>query len=564
MNNWLRNQKVIVKIVIANCILLALIVTSGVIGLVSTKNLQLQIENIVDVRLVSINYLLQADRDLNQLLVSERSMIFANVNSEVFTLLVQDYEDNLKQSEERMNKYSDLPDKIEKEIELFNKYKMARTEWIDLSQQIVNGRKEDSREGRWLAIDLSLKQAKEKFEKMRGYIDQLEEISLNLSDRAKKNANTISNNTIILFMVVLFIGVILNVVIALYMTNTIAKPLSRTTNMIKDIARGDGDLTRRLEVFSKDEIGEFSTYFNEFISKLSEIIRQIATNTTTLTESSESLSSSTTKIAASAEEMGNQSSTVASATEEATANVANISTATEEMSTMISAVATTIEEMNASVNEVAKNCQKESKVAEKADEQAKITQNQIQKLDATAKEIGKIVEVINDIADQTNLLALNATIEAASAGEAGKGFAVVANEVKELAKQTAQATNEIENQIGNMQHMVSVSTKTIDDIVNVIFEVNTISQTIVSAVEEQSTSINQVSGNVAGTSTTAQEIARNVSEIANGLSEISSNIQSVNTGTQETVSGVNTISSSAAGLTILAENLQSIVGQFKV
>jgi methyl-accepting chemotaxis protein len=220
--------------------------------------------------------------------------------------------------------------------------------------------------------------------------------------------------------------------------------------------------------------------------------------------------------------------------------------------------------MSSSINEVAKNCQKESQIAADASREARSTKEQIERLGSASKEIGKVIDVINHIADQTNLLALNAKIEAASAGEAGKGFAVVANEVKELAKQTAQATGEIARQVEEMQTSTDSAVKAVERITTVIDEVNTISQTIVSAVEEQSATVNEIAKNIGGASSAATKIAKNVGESAKGLSEVSSNIQGVNGAARNTAEGMNQIKTSANDLAKLASGLRKLVDQFKV
>jgi methyl-accepting chemotaxis protein len=232
------------------------------------------------------------------------------------------------------------------------------------------------------------------------------------------------------------------------------------------------------------------------------------------------------------------------------------------MSTGVKTVATAIEEMSSSLNEVAKNCQKESQIAAAANNQTKSTRDLMERLGVSSREIGKVIEVINDIADQTNLLALNATIEAASAGEAGKGFAVVANEVKELAKQTAQATEQISSQIEEMQTSTGSAVTAIEEVTKIIEEINAISHTIVSAVEEQSATVNEIARSVGGASQAAGDIAKNVGESAKGLMEVSSTIQDVNKAAAETAGGVGNIKSSAQELSQLAIGLQAIVKQF--
>lgn len=344
----------------------------------------------------------------------------------------------------------------------------------------------------------------------------------------------------------------------------IVRPLRSCIVMLKDIAQGEGDLTRRLLIDSRDEVGELAHWFNTFIEKLQGIIKELTSNTQTLSSASEELSVTSSQLASSAEGMNTQSVTVASAAEQATSNVNNIAASAEELSTSVTTVATSVEEMSASITEVAKNCQKESQVAADANREAQTTQEVVGTLGLAAKEIGKVIDMINHIADQTNLLALNATIEAASAGDAGKGFAVVANEVKELAKQTASATSEISRQIEGMQDSTNTAVTAIERITSVIEEVNAISQTIVSTVEEQSATVNEIANNMSNARTASTEIARNVAESAKGLSEVSRNIQMVNAGVESTTQGVAQVNTSTGDLARLSAGLQKLVEQFRV
>ncbi len=392
------------------------------------------------------------------------------------------------------------------------------------------------------------------------YVDQIDRI---VSDRQKYVVASVQKNIITNLIITLILIIVLVIVIVLF-TRWFTKRISAVSDGLKDIAQGEGDLRKKLPANEMDEIGELARWFNTFVEKLQKIIVEIKGNSHTVSSASEELSSVSTTLAANAEEMNAQSNTVATATEQATTNVNNISAAAEEMSMGIKTVATAIEEMSSSLNEVARNCQKESQVTTTANDQAKSTRDLMERLGVSSKEIGNVVNVISDIADQTNLLALNATIEAASAGEAGKGFAVVANEVKDLAKQTAQATGQIRSQIEDMQNNTKNAIGAIEEVTKIIGEIDAISHTIVSAVEEQSATVNEIAKNVGGASQAATEIARNVGESAKGLSEISSNIQGVNKAATDTAGGVVNLKQSVADLSKLATGLKVIVDTFKV
>lgn len=384
------------------------------------------------------------------------------------------------------------------------------------------------------------------------------------SDEASKTLQKSVTSALIITFLFGSLAILLIIVVAGVLSRIIARPIAATALILKDIASGEGNLTKRIPVDSRDEVGELGSYFNSFVDKLQKIIQKISGGTATLTSSSQELSATAVQLAANAEEMTSQSQTVASSAEESTANIQSISASAEEMSASVSTVATAIEEMSASINEVAKNCQKESMIANKANTTALSTREMVKRLGVSSKEIGKVVEIINDIADQTNLLALNATIEAASAGDAGKGFAVVASEVKDLARQTSQATEQIRAQVEAMQTNTTASINAIGDITTIIEEINRISQTIVSAVEEQSATVNEISRSIGGASQASSEIARNVGESAKGLVEISSNIQGVNSAALDTAHGVEQIKSRSIDVASLSAELTQIVRQFKV
>lgn len=342
------------------------------------------------------------------------------------------------------------------------------------------------------------------------------------------------------------------------------RPLLNVVEILKDIAQGEGDLTKRITIFGKDEVARLSEWFNVFIDKLQQMIIQIATNASKVSSSTEELNTSSEVIVKDTNEVSKQSNAVTTVTQQATQKVTIIATKANEMSTSVTSVAGAIEEMSTSLNEVARNCQKESQIASDANNHVQQTCEKMGELGKASIEIGKIVEVIGDIADQTNLLALNATIEAASAGDAGKGFAVVANEVKLLAKQTAHATEQIGTQISSMQTITDESVKAIETISTIIAEVNTISQAIASAVEQQSATVNEIANAVTVTSDAASHIATNVQETSHDLSEVSTHIVGVNKGTNDAASGVNQINQSITQLKNLSRELQTIVDQFKV
>jgi len=416
---------------------------------------------------------------------------------------------------------------------------------------------------------------------------KFEEFNESLS-RAQSVSKKSATLTIISFALVIMLNGIL-----IYIANShVVKPINKVVVGLKDIAEGEGDLTRRLDVQSRDEVGDLARWFNTFIEKLQGMIRSVATNAEALNRSSSDLSALSGQMASSAEEMTSQSGAVAGATEEMSTNINAMAGATEEMSTNVqsvsstaeqmsnnvNAVASSIEQMSRTLNDVALSAREGSDIAGKATDMSESATGTMNVLSKAAKDIGEVTALIKRIAEQTNLLALNATIEAASAGDAGKGFAVVANEIKELASQSAQAAEDIARRIEGAQSNTEEAVKVIGDISSIIDKINDSSMVITKSVEQQKMTANEVSANIQQTSSGitniassigeiskgANDIANSAAEAAKGVVDVSSNIQGVSKVASESNQGARQVSDSAAELAEVATVLQNVVNKFKV
>jgi methyl-accepting chemotaxis protein len=359
-------------------------------------------------------------------------------------------------------------------------------------------------------------------------------------------------------------ALVLSGLVWLYMAKSIVKPINNTVNSLKDIAQGEGDLTKRVEILAKNELGELARWFNVFLEKLQGIIGQIASNSGQVDKSVVALTDIAHRLTIGAGETSTRADNVTTSAEVMSSNLNNVAGAMKESSTNIDMVATAAEEMTATINEIAQNAEKARNISEQAVEKADNTSGRMDDLGKAAQDIGKVVETITEISEQVNLLALNATIEAARAGEAGKGFAVVANEIKELARQTSAASMEIKNKIENIQDTTSSTVQGINGISQVIHHFNELVGTIASAVEEQSAATREIANNIAQASKGIQAVNEIVNQSSAAASKITGDISVVNQSSREMANSSDQMKLSVEDLQRLAVDLNSVVASFKI
>lgn len=350
-----------------------------------------------------------------------------------------------------------------------------------------------------------------------------------------KEQAVIETHVRFIVMTLTFAGMVIGLVVAILITNSISAAIVRMLVVIREIASNNlvaGDV----EIMSQDELGSAGAALKGMKNNLHELIQSIAGTAEQVAASSEELSATSQQITANSEETTTQAQVV--------------SEAGRQISTNLQTLASGAEEMNSTIGEIAKNATEAARIANEAVEAAESANQTVSRLGDSSVEIGKVIEVITSIAQQTNLLALNATIEAARAGEGGKGFAVVANEVKELAKQTAKATEEIKQKITVIRANATGAVSAIGGIRGVIDKISHISTVIASAVEQQSA--------------TTSEMARNVSEAARGASTIASNIKGVADAAQDTSTNVGEAQTATEHLARMTNQLRDLVGRFKV
>ncbi len=370
-------------------------------------------------------------------------------------------------------------------------------------------------------------------ERVRAAIAELDESETAAAQAIAAEGETAYRTAVAVVVGTVLLALVLAAVTAVLTARSIARPLGRAVEVMEGLAQGR--LDQRVEYVARDEVGRLAVATDTSLDALSATVGRIADNAVTLAASSEELTAVATQLSGGAEESAVQAQVVAAATEEISTSIATVAAAGEQMTSAIREIASA----TAQASETAAGA-----VASAHDASATLT-----RLSASSREIGDVVELITSIAEQTNLLALNATIEAARAGEMGKGFAVVAGEVKELAQQTARATEEIVAKVGATQTDADAAARAVEDIAEVIVRVDALQSTIAAAVEEQSA--------------TTAEMVRNVTEVSAGAQEIALNTTGIAAAAAQTTTGAGHTATTAGEVARSAAELNSVVATFR-
>ena len=405
------------------------------------------------------------------------------------------------------------------------------------------------------------------FETITKKINLLKQVEDYLSAGIEKKTEALasSQKTAITIALIGFVIVfVISALLVYFVTSMILKGIQQATTVAMELAEGEGDLSTRMNLQSRDEIGVLGNAIDKMLDNLSSMIGQIQGISGSLDTANQKLAGLSSEMSEETGNVAGKASTVAAAAEEMSVNMDTVSIAVEDAAQNVASVAAATEEIAIISDEISTSTEKAREITTKAVEQAANSSVRVHELGSAADDIGKVTETITEISAQTNLLALNATIEAARAGEAGKGFAVVANEIKDLAKQTADATLEIKSKIEGIQTTTKGTVLEIEEISKVIGEINEIVAGISGSVDTQTSTATEIAGNINQASQGIQEVTENVSQASTVSQEVARDIADVDQSANQMLGSTDNVNTTAGELNSFAGQLQGLVGKFKV
>jgi methyl-accepting chemotaxis protein len=555
---WFRNLKISGKLGLAFTLLILLMAFLGWAGYMNVVKVAGQMEQFYQVQLPSLDYLLQVDRDLQQLMVAERSLLATASADPRFETLVQQYEENLKQSEERWGLAKALLP-AETTGAICARYEKARQAWSASSRQVLDYCRQDSPEARQSALALSMGDAAKLFEDMRTPIDQLTELLETTAAREAEAARQRVGVTVLYTLILFALGLLVAVGGGWFLSRAIIGPLRRALNLAEEIA--NGDLSHRLHMKHKDETGRLGHMLDVMADNLTrhaELAEKVAsgdlsaevslvsdrdqfgkalqTMTARLSELVLQVQTAVGQISVGSEQVSGASQTLSQGATESAASLEEITASMTQMASQTKLTAQNAEQAN-SLSKGSRNA------AARGDKLMQELVEAMSEIDRSGQDINKIIKVIDEIAFQTNLLALNAAVEAARAGQHGKGFAVVAEEVRNLAARSAKAAKEtaqlIENSAEKTRNGNSIADKT-------------------------AAAFKGIVAGAAKVTDLVGEIAAAATEQASGIEQVNRGLDQIDRVTQQNTAHAEESAAAAEELSGQAGQLKELVGRFKV
>ena len=546
MLSWYEGLNLRWKLRLPLLLLVILVLYMGLHAITTSKLLGGNAAAIAKVNLPEIQLLIQADRDLYQALTAERALL--QVESNQHASLIAEQADNARQAQERVYQSLDLSNTAtSNERDEFTRRYNA---WKMQSEDVINTARSGDEANRAIAMQKSYGSASDAFQHLRDYIDELQEKRLvYVEDYTKEIDHNLASSSKQLIAIVV-IATLVSLLAAFFLPMLVANQVRSISNRIQNIAEGDGDLTIRVPVTTKDELGELSAHVNVFMEKLQRIIASVLQNTNEVSKAAESLLSVST----------------------------NSQKAADEQCHAITMVVTAVNELTMAIQEVARNTTNTAQntkdatdITERGQERIRVAVEHVQglaarihetaefmsKLEGEAKNVTSVIDVIRGVAEQTNLLALNAAIEAARAGEQGRGFAVVADEVRTLASRTQQSTGDIQGMLSKLQSGVQ-------HVVTAMGNSEVLTGDAVTSAKDAGQSLAGINAAVREIADMTTQIATAAEEQSSVTSEIDKNLVQINNLAMNTAEGASKTATESQRLNQLSIQLRQLVGQFKV
>jgi methyl-accepting chemotaxis protein len=542
---WYQGLNLRWKIRLPLLLLVVLVVYMGIYSMNTSHRLGENAVTIAKVNLPEIELLIQADRDLYQALVAERTLLQSDMAADA---LVAEQRDNAQQTLDRINKSLDLSNSSTQAER--DEFARLFKRWSDLANEVVRDARASDENTRALALQKSYGEAATAFDDVRTYIDQLQEKRLAHVDEFSRQIDLSQDEAERYLLMSLIAGALVSLIAAFFLPVLVANQVSQISHRIQNIAEGDGDLTIRVPVETNDELGHLATHVNHFMEKLQRIIASVLNNAAEVSKTAEALLEVSSNSQRAADDQCQAITMVVAAVNE---------------------LSMAIQEVARNTSSTAQNTREATNITDSGQERIRIAVERVQQLavrinetadfmshlEGEAKNVTSVIDVIRGVAEQTNLLALNAAIEAARAGEQGRGFAVVADEVRTLASRTQQSTADIQGMLGQLQQGVQRAVEAMGS-----------SSTMTA---EAATSANDAGQSLKGIGAAVKEIADMTLQIATAAEEQSSvtaeidkNLVQINSLAMNTAQDASRTAQESQHLNELSIQLRQLLAQFRV
>lgn len=545
---WYENMSFRWKLGLPLLLLAIMFLYVGIYSIRSSDLLAQDAKTIAKINLPEIQLLIQADRDLYQALTAERALLSPNLTPQQIETFLKEHADNIKQAHDRVLKSIETSDTgTDDEKQEYLGYLQT---WQSISESLVKSAATADTETRAALMAQSLGDGFKAFWTARSFIDKLEDRRLEHVDQFTKQIQGNSDSIATQLTTLLVVGALLMCAAVFFIPLLVTIPLKQISERIRNISVGDGDLTIRIDIARKDELGELAGHVNRFMETLQGLIREIGSNTDEVSNAAESLL-----------EVSSKSQHVA-----------------DEQSQAITQVVTAVNELTMAIQEVARNTNQTAQSTKDANvitdqgqglirlavsrvqelsTNVSQTASTMEKLQDDAKNVTSVIDVIRGVAEQTNLLALNAAIEAARAGEQGRGFAVVADEVRTLASRTQQSTQDIQGMLGQLQGGVQKAVEAMNASASMTSEA-------VSSASDAGTSLTGIASAVQQINNMALQIATAAEEQSSVTAEIDRNLVEINELAMSNSDGATRTAQESQRLSQLSSQLRTLLRQFRV